>query len=416
MKSILRRPSTTLVALALALALLGSYFAPGGSAQTPPPPSYTLNGQTVTFSIGVPDCNCGSTPYVVTYPNTPPCSAGVGGTQSCPFNYTFDIPESVQTGATVAAQITGEAAVDGSMSVDAGENGGGSGTSVYTPPTVSGQQGTESTTYKQQSNESGNTDSFEWDFPGWGTGGTTETGTLSFNGGQDIGVQGGTNTVSVTLTVSANGTGELAGLTGQGTFIQTEQYPPLSGWFGGSPPPGFSAHLIGTHALFGDATRALGVPYVLSLARGKPLAFHVTLHKASPEVLIASPPTRIFPNSNVPLRLSTKVGASCSANATKGARMVALGSGVDTRHMGFVTLAERRAAAEVGPLDHPGQLRLHVREAPQSLSLAERGLRRRERQTVVDGATETARAWISPIAPANAQQPRRTSSLAANAL
>jgi hypothetical protein len=121
-----------------------------------------------------------------------------------------------------------------------------------------------------------------------------------------------------TLKVFAGvGTGEFAGLVGDGSFTHRQDFAvPLSA------PPGFS-------------------PFELTAATSEPSSLQLSLRKGKPLALVAAPGARLNAKTDIGLRVVSALGSSCAATARKGTRSVRLGPARDGNRDGLVVVVPR---------------------------------------------------------------------------
>lgn len=125
-------------------------------------------------------------------------------------------------------------------------------------------------------------------------------------------------TYTGTLKVFAGvGTGEFAGLVGNGSFTHRQDFAvPLT------VPPGSS-------------------PFALPAATSGPSSLHLSLRKGKPLALVAAPGARLNAKTEIGLRVVSALGSSCTATARKGTRSVRLGPARDRNRDGLVVVVPR---------------------------------------------------------------------------
>lgn len=121
-----------------------------------------------------------------------------------------------------------------------------------------------------------------------------------------------------TLKVFAGvGTGEFAGLVGNGSFTHRQDFTvPLSA------PSG-------------------SLPFALTTATSEPSSLQLSLRKGKPQALVAAPGARLNAKTDIGLRVVSALGSSCAATARKGTRSVRLGPARDGNRDGLVVVVPR---------------------------------------------------------------------------
>jgi hypothetical protein len=117
--------------------------------------------------------------------------------------------------------------------------------------------------------------------------------------------------------VAGVGTGEFAGLVGNGSFTHRQDFAvPL--------------------------TMPIGsLPFALTAATSEPSSLQLSLRKGKPLALVAAPGVRLSAKTDIGLRVVSALGSSCAATARKGTRSVRLGPARDGNRDGLVIVVPR---------------------------------------------------------------------------